>query len=145
MWAFATNRVHGLGLTGAEFWAMTPRELAAHSGVMERARDFMLAIHASLQATLHNAHFRHKKEDPVFTRDMFMPGYEQPKTSEPAWKRERAAMVAHMQRAKVGNPLNTDEGRAAVTMIDHRMKRAQDAKDRGEAREVIDRIMRGVA
>lgn len=56
LWSFAVSR-SGLGLTEREFWATTPRELSALRGVWLDQSDREEYRHASLIATLYNAHF----------------------------------------------------------------------------------------
>lgn len=55
-WAFAVSR-DGLGLSADDFWASTPRELAALRAVWLQGIERTQYMHASIQATLYNAHF----------------------------------------------------------------------------------------
>ncbi len=56
-WAFATSR-QGLSLSSKKFWALTPREFSALRKVWLDAIERTNYMHASLQATLFNAHFQ---------------------------------------------------------------------------------------
>lgn len=53
-WAFAVSP-HGLGLTGAQFWALTPREFYALREVWEDVKERDIALSAGLQAAVYNA------------------------------------------------------------------------------------------
>lgn len=59
---------------------MSPREFDALRKQWSRHQERLLAIHAGIQATLHNAHFRRDWGGP-FTAAEFMPGYEAPRQS----------------------------------------------------------------
>ena len=142
LFAFATDRVAGLGMTAREFWGATWAELAA------RRRAFDLNFHqrfyAGLQATIHNAAWGSKERS--FSSEMFMPGYRDPKEAEevPQWKRERDRVLQTIRGTRA-RPEPTPENHALVVQLDDRARRARDAKERVESREVIDRIMQGVA
>lgn len=147
MLAFATNRVHGLGLTAEEFWCATPREIAAHARLADDQRNFVQSLYAGLQTTLHNAHFRTKKEDPVFLPAMFMPDYQPEAKQEstggvPAWKRDRDRMAVSLARK---NAIQAPGAQNNVVMLDDRTRRAAAAAKNGYDRAVIDRIMQGLA
>jgi len=144
MYAFATNRTHGLGLEPFEFWAATPRELAAHVKILDRAQQFSQSLYAGLQSTLHNAAWATKERQ--FTPQMFMPGYTEHTEQEnvPQWKRERDRVLQTIRGTRA-RPEPTPENHALVIQLDDRARRAKDAKERGESREVIDRIMTGTA
>lgn len=141
--AYATNRVHGLGLEPHEFWSMTPRELAAHSKVTERAREFQSHLYAGLQATLHNAHFRGPK-DKAFTAEMFLPGYQR-EAQAPDWKRDLQHAKEALALVKRPDPRASKEAKETINYFADRVKRAQQAQTDGQPREVIERIMTGVA
>lgn len=53
-WAFAVSP-HGLGLTGAQFWNLTPREFYALRDVWEDVKERDIVLSASLQAAVYNA------------------------------------------------------------------------------------------
>jgi hypothetical protein len=132
-------------MTPAEFWATTPRELEARTKVFERGREFVGTLYAGLQATLHNAHFRTKEGQAVFTTDMFMPGYKGPLASDKpdqSWRAfKRTAKAIHIQR--------TPEERAKLLQVardfDRRSSRARAATAAGAGRDEILRIMEGAA
>lgn len=81
LWAFGTSP-YGLSLAPWDFWCLTPREFAALRKQYERDRDLTLQIHACLQATLHNAHFRGSQHPQAFRAEDFMPGGRKPQTVE---------------------------------------------------------------
>ena len=56
MWAFGISR-DGLGLTEATLWSLTPREFSALRQVWLDGIERQNYLHASIQATLYNAHF----------------------------------------------------------------------------------------
>lgn len=130
----------GLGLSSAVWWNSTPRELAAHRKAVEQSRGFFTSIMASIQSALHNGPMT-RKDGRIWEPEMFMPGYVSPDPDVPGWKMDRDRMLAQRRRATQGDP--KPDNQAAVVMIDHRMKRAQEAKERGESKDVIDRIMQG--
>lgn len=140
MYSFATSPVHGLGMTGAEFWASTPREFASRRKVFEQARDFELRLYAGLQATLHNAHFRTERSQPVYTAEMFLPGYRDRAKPDESWRTFRAvAQGLHRKR--------TPEERAALAAnaveFERRQSRAAAAQASGAGRDEVIRIMEG--
>lgn len=102
-----------------------------------------MSIAAGLQASLHNGPMT-RKDGKVWEADMFLPGYQSP-DAEPQWKRDRDRMLSERHRAMMGNPMAKPENQKAVVMIDDRMKRAKAARERGEPKEVIQRILTGVA
>ena len=53
LWAFATSP-HGLGLSEAAFWWLSPREYFALRKVWQSHRDLTIGLYAQLQASLHN-------------------------------------------------------------------------------------------
>jgi hypothetical protein len=140
MYSFATQPVQGLGMTGPEFWAATPREFAARRKVWEQAREHTMHLYAGMQATLHNAHFRTERSQPVFTAEMFLPGYEAPKEDR-SWQRFRD--MAEIQRKP------TAEERAMLDTnareFSERQSRAAAAKAQGADRELVMAIMEGRA
>ena len=139
MWAYATNRVHGLGLSSAEFWASTPVELAAHIHVMDQSRLFLVGLYAGLQETLHNAHFRHKSSDPIFRKEMWLPGYKDlPKVDE-SWK-----IVKSLIENKPITPEQKHHMAHQNEQFTMRQSRAAAAKARGATRDEVMRIMEGM-
>lgn len=147
LFAFATNRVHGLGMTVARFWGATWLELSAHRRVLDNSLDFHRIQHADVMAALYNGPLVRTDKQP-WTSQMFLPGYARAKSQPdssgaPSWKRERDAMMANITKAKQPDPVNTEEGRANVVMIDHRMRRAKEAREQGQSREVIEGILTG--
>ena len=115
---------------------MTPREFQAHSKVMDRAREFALGMVAGVQATLHNAHFRHKSADPVFRAEQFMPGYREPP------KRRNNGLELILKGAPTYSKEEIAEANGAMA---DRTARAAQAKMRGEPANVIRGIMEGAA
>ena len=110
-------------------------------------RDLLLSVHAGLQATLHNAHFRTDPKQPVYTPAMFLDGYRPEGKAKPGpdWKRDLEEVKRGMSLLQPAKPEVVEAARQNVVMFGDRTKRAKDAIARGESREVIDRIMRGVA
>jgi hypothetical protein len=139
MWAFATSTVNGLGMTSEEFWASTPREMAAHARLLNRGREFTQGLCAALQATLHNAHFRHAKNDPVFTAEMFMPGYEPPAPAD-SWRKD---LQAATRFAMMFDPQRQAQFAQVADVMKERDARAKLAKANGAGLEEIKAIMRG--
>ena len=115
---------------------MTPREFKAHANVMDRAREFLLSTVAGVQATLHNAHFRHKSTDPVFRAEQFMPGYREPP------KRRNNGLELILKGAPTYSKEEIAEANGAMA---DRTARAAQAKMRGEPANVIRGIMEGAA
>ena len=141
MWAFAISP-HGLGLSSLDFWAMTPRELASHRKVFDHGREFDLSLVAAIQATLHNAHFRHSKSDPVFEPEMFMPDYKPPtKTVGPQWKRD----LEHVRKQfeTVPDPARIAEAKDALDVMGERAKAARTARSHGATAAEVKAIMNG--
>jgi hypothetical protein len=142
MYAFATTPVHGLGMTGPEFWSSTPREFAARRKVFEQSREYSASLYAGLQATLHNAHFRTERSQPVFTAEMFLPGYRAASRSKPdeSWRTFKA-LAEGRERKK------TPEERAALETLtrdfEMRQSRAAAAKANGAGRAEVIAIMEG--
>ena len=132
--AFATNRVHGLGMTPEEFWNSTPREFAAHTALLDRT-DRRLA---EVLSALHNGPLV-RKDERQWTSDMFMPGYEPPKPTKAASTLQYRVLKGAL-RGKKKTPEETEMQR----QISHRMKRAQEAAQAGQSGEVITRIMQGL-
>jgi len=137
MHAFGTTPVHGLGLSDADFWASTPREFAARRKCFEQARDFTSRLVAGLQATLHNAHFRHKESDDIFTPNMFLPGY----TKKPAVPRPWQQDLAALQKAIT--PLKQQSVTGSDDNFLMRHSRAAAAQASGASREDVIAIMEG--
>lgn len=59
LWAFGTSR-DGLGLSEDVLWSLTPREMAELRQVWLDGIERQNYLHASIQATLYNAHFDHQ-------------------------------------------------------------------------------------
>jgi hypothetical protein len=133
--------VNGLGIEPSDFWAMTPRELEAHSKVADQQRELISGFYAGLQATLHNAHFKWPDKK-GYTPKMFLGGQEKP--TEPQWKRDLAESRSALMLVKRPDP-NSEEARNAMDYSIDRTRRAIEAKQRGEPREVIEKIMTGTA
>lgn len=140
MYAFATAPYHGLGMTPAEFWAATPREFAARRKVFVEAREHAASMYAAIQATLHNAHFRTERSQPVFTAEMFLPGYQAKQRAKPdeSWRTFKA-MAEGARR--------TPEERARLAELQRefgeRQSRAAAAQASGAGRDVVIAIMEG--
>lgn len=142
MYAFATTPVHGLGMTGPEFWSSTPREFAARRRVFDQQREYSMSLYAGLQATLHNAHFRTERSQPVFTAEMFLPGYQERKRNQPdqSWRTFKS-LGQGIQRKR------TPEERAQLQQLardfELRQSRAAAAKANGAGRAEVIAIMEG--
>ena len=78
-------------------WCITQKEYNALKAVHEASVMRTHSMYAALQATLHNAHFKHPRgESERFQMADFMPGGRPPQTAE-----EKAALFsAMMQQAK---------------------------------------------
>ena len=131
--AFATNRVHGLGLTQEDFWSMTDRELAAH-------REVCAAPMAAILSAIHNGAMTRKDEQP-FTPEMFMPGYVELAPKAGIAEDQRLSIWA-LLKARQRRP--TPEDFEAQKQIAYRMNRAREAAASGATAEQINAIMRGV-
>lgn len=76
-------------------WTVTVREYEALRKVHESAATRIHSMYAALQATLHNAHFKHPQGDSVrFQVDDFMPGGRKPQSAE-----EKAAIFSAQMMA----------------------------------------------
>lgn len=91
---------------------------------------------ANVQATLFNAHFRTDKKQPVFTPDMFMPGYVAPVQD---WRDQQAMLKRHAQMAS--NVAQKSKQKLADTRRRHRL--AAQARLRGATVQEIRGIMEG--
>jgi hypothetical protein len=127
---------------------MTPREFEAHINVADAEREVTLEMYANLQAALHNGPLT-REDKTLWRADMFRrrkQSESKPATpQEPAWKRERDAMLGNMRRLKIVDPRATPENVQNADMLSDRERRARAANERGESREVIERILTGVA
>lgn len=132
----ATNRVHGLGLTEDEFWSMTPREYHAHVSLLDRSER----ANARLLAAIHNGPMV-RKDEQMWTSEMFMPGYEEAKPSA-----ESQTITYRTLKGALGKKKKmTAADMEAQRQIMIRMKRAQEAAEAGKGPDVVNAIMRGVA
>lgn len=122
---------------------MTPRELEAHSRVAVERRDFAASLYAGIQSTLHNAHFKSPGKK-GFTPAMFLSTSKSEVSDIPQWKRDLEHSRSALMLAKRHDP-NSPEAKQTVSQSQDRAARAKAAKERGEPREVIERIMTGVA
>lgn len=135
--AFAESP-HGLGIGAEEFWRSTPRELAAKRKVFDQAREFLQSLHASIQATLHNAHWLTEKGQKPFTPQMFMPGYKDEREAKPDWRKDLEAFKRQL-------PAKPDPAMLQVSReIEGRMKKAAAARAQGATSEQLRNIMNGV-
>jgi hypothetical protein len=128
--------VHGLGLTAEEFWSMTPRELAAHESLVERAqrRD------AEFMAALYNGPLL-RKDKKSWSAAMFLPNYEEVK---PTWEQDLETFKAAFA-PKTGQ--TEEEKKQAVEgekMFADRMDRARIAQRAGADQSKLSRIMQGL-
>ena len=145
MWAFATNRVHGLGLTSDEFWASTPCEFAAHVAVFERSREFAISLNAALRAALCNGPLI-RDDKKMWTPEMFMPGYD-PGSLEPprddSWRRSKEKVMGVV--AALNRPRPTPEQKReldnAAMKFQERQMRAAVARANGATSAEVVRIM----
>ena len=137
MWAYATNRVHGLGLTSDEFWNSTPRELAAHGRVFERGP--WMQLNAAVMAALHNGPATRRDGKP-WTADMFLPGYRPDVKKDESWKVFKRGVMAYERKV-------TPEERETMTRqadeFKARQARAVALKASGASREQIVACMEG--
>lgn len=147
MWAFATNRVHGLGLTSDEFWASTPCEFAAHVAVFERSREFSISLNAALRAALCNGPLI-RDDKKMWTPDMFMPGYDPDRASlEPlrddSWRRSKEKVMGVV--SALNRPRPTPEQKReldnAAMKFSERQMRAAVARANGASSAEVVRIM----
>lgn len=137
MLAFAESP-HGLGIAAEDFWCSTPRELAAKRKVFDQSREFLQSLHASIQATLHNAHWLTEKGQKPFTPQMFMPGYKDEREAKPDWRKDLEAFKSQL-------PAKPDPAMLQVSReIEGRMKRAAAARVQGATSEQLRNIMNGV-
>lgn len=125
---------------------MTPRELAAHTKTAESHREFALDLYANIQAALHNGPLTREDKKP-WTPAMFRPGVKQPEevSGEPAWKRSLARAKEAAERMGKPQQASPEDAAQTVNYFEERSRRARAATERGEPREVIERIMSGVA
>ena len=138
MLAFAESP-HGLGIAAEDFWRSTPRELAAKRKVFDQSREFFQSLHASIQATLHNAHWLTEKGQKPFTPQMFMPGYVSEREAKPDWRKDLEGFKSQFAPAK------PDPGMLQVSReIEGRMKKAAAARAQGATSEQLRNIMNGV-
>ena len=91
---------------------------------------------ATIQATLFNAHFRTDVHQPVFTPEMFMPGYKAPVQD---WKSQQSMLKQHAQRA--AKTAGEMEKRTRAARERHRL--AAEARARGASAQEIRDIMEG--
>lgn len=112
----------------------------------------MLDLYANIQAALYNGPLQREDKQP-WTPAMFRPGVKQQAqdTGEPRWKdslaRARAA-AQRMGRAHQPEPAAAEQQSSPAETLGYfmdRSQRAQAAVERGESREVVDQIMRGLA
>ena len=135
--AFAESP-YGLGIGAEEFWRSTPRELAAKRKAFDQAREFFQSLHASIQATLHNARWLTEKGQKPFTPQMFMPGYKDEREAKPDWRKDLEAFKSQL-------PAKADPGMLQVSReIEGRMKKAAAARAQGATSEQLRNIMNGV-
>lgn len=135
MLAFATNRVHGLGMTPEEFWNSTPREFAAHRALLEDG-DRKLA---KVLCALHNGPLM-RKDEQKWVEEMFMPGYEAPKPTKESSTIQYRVLKGALDRGKKKTPEEVEMQR----QIAHRLMRAREAAQAGKSGEVVTRIMQGL-
>lgn len=95
IWAYGTSP-YGLGLDEETLWSLTPREFEALKRQHERSHVPAMWMHAAIQATLHNAHFRGENQ-PAFQASQFMPPEFRPapaipKPGEEPWRKIMAAI-----------------------------------------------------
>jgi len=137
MLAFAESP-HGLGIAAEDFWRSTPREIAARRRVFDQSREFLQSLHASIQATLHNAHWLTEKGQKPFTPQMFMPGYKDEREAKPDWRKDLEAFKSQL-------PAKPDPAMLQVSReIEGRMKKAAAARAQGATSEQLRNIMNGV-
>ena len=123
-------------MTPEEFWNGTPREFAAHVGLMDRENSAL----AYILAALHNGPLVRKDQKP-WLAEMFMPAYE-PEKSTPELVAAKAQMDFEIMRARMHKP--TEKELEMQKAIAHRMARARQASDSGASGEVIQNIMKGL-
>lgn len=89
-------------MTEERFWSLTPREFEAYKAVWLDSREYLDRRFAEIQATLHNAHFRHERHDPLFQPQQFMPGrvVEEPDPADKALL-QKARLAAQMATQQV--------------------------------------------
>ena len=146
MWAFATSRVHGLGLTSEEFWASTPCEFAAHVAVFERSREFSISLNAALRAALCNGPLI-RDDKKMWTPDMFMPGYDPTEAkagrSDDSWRRSKEKVMGVVEA--LNRPRPTPEQKReldnAAMKFTERQMRAAVARANGASSAEVVRIM----
>lgn len=101
---------------------------------------FGMAMYAQIQATLHNAHFRHERSDPMFTGEMFLPGY---KPQQQSWQQQKEMLAQRAQR-KPMTPEQLRKIQEGSDIYRDRAKRAREAQERGESPEKVRALMEGV-
>lgn len=145
MYSFATSGAGGLGMTAAEFWASTPREFAARRKVFEQGREFDLRLYAGLQATLHNAHFRTERSQPVFTPEMFLPNYApEPRHAARPGSADESWRTFKRQAQRAGrSPAERARLEANAREFADRQRRASAAQARGATGREVVLIMEG--
>lgn len=137
-------------MTPREFWDSTPREFKAHMEVAEVEREIRLDIYANIQASLHNGPLVREDRKP-WTREMFRVGAkpEAPAkhSEQPAWQESLrlAREAARRMTPPVPDPQHKATAEQTVNYYNERAIRARAAVERGESRDVVDRIMRGEA
>lgn len=137
--AFATNRLHGLGMTRMEFWNSTPREMEAQINLLDRDD----AIAASLLSALHNGPMI--RGDKKFWKPaMFLPNYQEEKP-DPKTQKAQADLQFQMMKARFAPNTKTPHQVEMERQIAHRMTRARQAQADGLSAEVIQKIMTGLA
>lgn len=90
-----------MGLDEKRLWCLTGREYEALRKVHEASVLRLHSMYAAIQATLHNAHFKHPAgESGRFQMDAFMPGGSKRAATAEEKAIEQAAMFsAHMEAA----------------------------------------------
>lgn len=137
MFAFATDRVNGLGLTAAGFWGASWRELEAR----RRVYDGSLRRHAELLAALHNGAVL-RKDKKFWIPSMFLEK-EEVAEDKPQWQRDLAVMQQAFPAVKKSPGEIAAEKQAVDEHFGARMKRAQEAQRAGADPAKLGRIMRG--
>lgn len=101
-WAFAVSP-HGLGLTGEQFWALTPREFYALREVWEDVKERDIALSSGVQAAVYNAIGGGKRGGGQFQPTDF---YRPRRTRHPAHQQRAGALPA--------DPLDPHGGQQSV-------------------------------
>jgi len=99
-----------------------------------------LTLNASIQATLHNAHFEKPNGKP-FTADMFLPGYKPAVQSWQAQKEIIGGIASMTQKVTPQQLAALSEGQA---IFEQRAARAMKLRQEGAPAEKIRAVMDGV-